>query len=205
MKRTLTCFCEETFDEEFPNTIELTEEVEKAIFEGDFMTVKCPGCGKVLKPEFPVLINDSRKGSFGNIFFVPERDRAAYFHGMLTYQLEDAPRVVIGYDELTEKFRLVQSGLDDLVIEVIKYYLLNRALAETDGKRDLRITFHKMEEETLEFYARGVQEDKIGVLNVPMSMYNKAEAQAADLQEPLSGILQGSYISVNKFFFQELA
>ncbi|HEC61718.1 MAG TPA: hypothetical protein ENI27_05630 [bacterium] len=203
MKRTLTCFCEETFDQDFPNTIGLTEEVKKAIFEGDFLTATCPGCGKVLKPEFPVLIYDSRAGSFGNIFFIPERDRSAYFLDMLTYQLEDAPRVVIGYDELTEKLRLVQSGLDDRVIEVIKYYLLNRALSETDGKKDLRITFHEMKEETLEFYARGVKEDKIGVLNVPVSMYNKAEAQAADLQEPLSGILQGPYISVNKVFFQE--
>ena len=92
MKRHIVCFCEHSFEADIPIAVDLSQEpeVEQAIIDGDFLNVRCPNCGKVLKPEFPVLIEDPQAEN--SIFFVPELDRGMYFRGSLSYSLREANR-----------------------------------------------------------------------------------------------------------------
>ena len=59
MKQRIVCFCEHSFETDIPAMVDLGREpeVEEQIVRGEFLNVRCPACGKVLKPEFPVFIN----------------------------------------------------------------------------------------------------------------------------------------------------
>lgn len=202
MKRKLVCFCEYEFEADIPSNIDLGQEpeTEQEILRGEFLNLRCPNCGKLLKPEFPVLIKDP--GAEISIFFIPELDRVAYYRNTLSYALGEAQRVVIGYDELVEKFLIKASGLDDRVVEVLKYYLLQKALESYEGDRDVRILFSKTEKDLIFFHAHGIKENEIGVLRVSMEMAEKIAVQLEEKkrQEPFSVILRGPYVSVNKLY-----
>jgi len=204
MKRRIVCFCEHGFDADVPDSIDLgtQPEVEQAIIDGEFLSIRCPNCGKVLKPEFPVLIEDPQAES--SIFFVPELDRSAYFRGSLSYSLREANRVAIGYEELVEKFLLKRYNLDDRVVEIVKYYLLSKIMEEESEDKDLRILFSRQEGDTVLFNVLGLKKDEVGILKVPMSTVEKIGSQLPQKkqQEPFSEILKAPYISVNNLLVE---
>jgi hypothetical protein len=199
MKRRIVCFCEHGFDTDVPDSVDLGEqpEMEQAILDGEFLSIRCPNCGKVLKPEFPVLIEDPQAEN--SIFFVPELDRSAYFRGSLAYSLREANRVAIGYEELVEKFLLKRYNLDDRVVEIVKYYLLSKIMEEESGDKELRILFSKQEKDTVLFNVLGLKEKEVGILKVPMATVQKIASQLEEKkhQEPFSEILKAPYVSIN--------
>ena len=201
--RQIVCFCEHRFEAEMPDRVDLTQspEVEEQIVSGEFLAVRCPSCGKVLKPEFPVFVRDAG----GTILLVPELDRAAFFRGRLPYGLEDAERVVIGYEELAEKFLIKRAGLDERVVELIKYYLLRKLLEECEGDQEIRLLFSRREGPSLVFNALGVKEGEVGVLKVPEQTLAKAQAQLEQklAEEPVAELLRGPYVSVNKLYAED--
>ena len=105
-------------------------DVEQKIEDGDFMVVTCPQCGKRLTPEFPFRL--SLRGGRGDLLMVPEKDRIGLARGKLEYEIGNAFRVVVGFPEMAEKLHIFSAGLDDRVIEIMKYYLLTGAAAEED-------------------------------------------------------------------------
>ncbi|UCF96225.1 MAG: CpXC domain-containing protein [Spirochaetaceae bacterium] len=199
MKRQIVCFCEHSFTTDVPDSVDLGKEpeVEQAIISGEFLNIRCPNCGKVLKPEFPVLIEDPQAEN--SIFFIPELDRGQYFRGTLAYSLREANRVAIGYEELVEKFLLKRSNLDDRVMEIVKYYLLSRIMEEDSGDKEVRILFSKAEGESAWFNVLGLKENEVGILKVPMETVHKVESQLEEKkhQEPFSDILKTPYVSIN--------
>ena len=204
MKRRIVCFCEHTFDAEVPDSIDLGNqpEVEQSIIDGEFLNIRCPNCGKVLKPEFPVLIEDPQAEN--TLFFVPELDRSAYFRGSLAYSLREANRVAIGYEELVEKFLLKRYNLDDRVVEIVKYYLLSKVMEDEAEDREMRILFSKQEGDNVLFNVLGLKKDEVGILKVPMSTVEKISSQLAEKkqQEPFSDILKVPYISINNLLVE---
>lgn len=202
MKRKLVCFCEAEFRADIPDTVDLAKnkKAEEEILQGNFMTARCPACGKTIKPEFPVHLFDS--GRKIDIFFIPELDRFPYYRHSLSYQIKDTKRVVIGYEELVEKLLVFKNKLDDRVIEMIKYYLLNKALRDSDSELELRIYFQAREGSSLVFHAAGVKEGRIGVLRVDAGMVEKvgSRLKEKEKQKPFSTILAGPYVSINKLF-----
>jgi hypothetical protein len=203
VKRRIVCFCEHSFDADISITVDLGREpeVEQEIISGEFLSIRCPKCGKVLKPEFPVLIEDPEAEN--SIFFVPELDRGAFYRGTLTYSLREANRVAIGYEELVEKFLLKRYNLDDRVVEIVKYYLLSKIMEDYSGETELRILFSKQEGQTVFFNALGLKKDEVGVLKVPAETLRKVEAQLEEKKqrEPFSEILKAPYVSVNKLYY----
>ena len=204
MKRRIVCFCEHAFDAEVPDSIDLGNqpEVEQAIIDGEFLNIRCPNCGKVLKPEFPVLIEDPQAEN--SLFFVPELDRSAYFRGSLSYSLREANRVAIGYEELVEKFLLKRYNLDDRVVEIVKYYLLSKVMEDETEDKEMRILFSKQEGENVLFNVLGLKKDEVGILKVPMSTVEKIGSQLSEKkqQEPFSDILKAPYISINNLLVE---
>ena len=156
----------------------------------------------MLKPEFPVLIEDPQAEN--SIFFVPELDRSQFFRGALAYSLREANRVAIGYEELVEKFLLKQYNLDDRVIEIVKYYLLSKIMEDDQGERDIRVLFSKKEGETAFFNVLGLKENEVGILKVPMSTVQKVESQLEEKkrQAPFTEILNAPYVSINNLLVE---
>ena len=204
MKRRIVCFCEHAFDADVPDSIDLgtQPEVEQAIIDGEFLSIRCPNCGKVLKPEFPVLIEDPQAEN--SIFFVPELDRSAYFRDSLSYSLREATRVAIGYEELVEKFLLKRYNLDDRVVEIAKYYLLSKIMENEPGDKEVRILFSKREQDIIFFNVLGLKKDEVGILKVPMATVEKIGSRLAEKkqQEPFSEILKAPYISINNLLVE---
>jgi hypothetical protein len=204
MKRRIVCFCEHGFDADVPDSVNLGEqpEMEQAIIDGEFLSIRCPNCGKVLKPEFPVLIEDPQAEN--SIFFVPELDRSAFYRGSLSYSLREATRVAIGYEELVEKLLLKRYNLDDRVVEIVKYYLLSKIMEDEDEDKELRILFSKLEGDTALFNVLGIKKDEVGILKVPMTTVEKISSQLLEKkqQEPFSEILKAPYISINNLLME---
>jgi hypothetical protein len=198
LKRKLVCFCEHEFESEIADSVDLEArpDARRAILEGDFQAIRCPGCGKTLKPEFPALVREPDR----TIFFVPELDRVAYYRGKLPYPVGEVDRVAIGYDELVEKLRIRDAGLDDRVVEVLKYYLLQKVLEHYEGEAEVRLFFSALEPAGLVFQAHGLRDKEVGVMRVSRQMAEKAAGQleAKLREEPFDQILSGPYISVNK-------
>jgi hypothetical protein len=204
MKRRIVCFCEHAFDADVPDSVDLSKEpeVEQAILDGEFLSISCPNCGKTLKPEFPVFIEDPQAEN--SIFFVPELDRGAYFRDSLSYSLREANRVAIGYEELVEKFLLKRYDLDDRVVEIVKYYLLSKVMEDETGDREMRILFSKREGDTVLFNVLGMKKDEVGILKVPMATVEKVASQLEEKkhQEPFSEILKAPYVSINNLLVE---
>ena len=194
--RTLTCFCERKFDVNFPELVDLSKnpETEQHILEGTFMSAICPACGKLLKPEFPVKLIGLERGL--DLFFIPELDRSTYYRGGLKYKIKDCRRLVIGYAELVEKIKLNEQHLDDEIVEIIKYYLLGKALEDVPEEREIRILFQEIQGEELIFHIQGLKPEEVGILRVSKTMFDKvsAQRQAKKTQEPITEILTPPYV-----------
>ncbi len=191
--KTITCFCEHTFSIEAPEHIDLRmhPEIREKILTGTFMSFLCPQCGAELKPEFPVHITDGDKGI--DLFFIPELERNSYLTGRTSYS---AARIVIGFPELQEKFKLYEAQLDEKAIELIKAYFLERA--ESSG--EIHIYFGKLEQEHLLFYIEGLKDSETAVTKISHQVYAsfKEKIDNKTYDTALEEILTPPYISVEK-------
>lgn len=194
----LDCYCGQSFEVQFPDTFDLDADpqLEQTILEGMFLSAQCPACGKTLKPELPVTITGPAEGL--SLFLVPELDRGSFMRG--AYDLGPVGRVVIGYPELVEKMTIRREGLDDRVIEVLKYYLASRALEEEDAPCGVRILFHGREGAVLLFGVEGLRRGEVGMTRVQPETYSKVEERLDEIssEEPFSEILKPPYVSVNR-------
>ena len=203
--RQITCLCETQFERDFPDMIDLEKEPETvdAVRSGEFLSVSCPECGRLLKPEFPVQLVDRSRQL--DIFFVPELERNAYLRGRLEYSVPECNRVVVGYPELVEKLAIADADLDDQGIEVAKYYLLSKALEEYQDREPV-FSFKAKDGKALVFHVQGIRDDEIGVSRVPIETYERVLSQLPKLrkQDPFSEILSPPYVSVNKVYRDQL-
>ena len=160
----ITCYCEETFDADIPDEVDLDKNPEAmtAIISGDFMSATCPRCGKVLKPEYPFKLFSSSKKI--NLYFIPELDRSPYLLGKLEYDIGTPGRVVIGYRELVEKINIYKEKLDDRVIETIKYYLMKKAIeTSNNADSDIDVYFHEKKPGVYIFHIEGLKKEGFAV------------------------------------------
>jgi hypothetical protein len=205
-KRSITCFCDNVFETEIPDHVDLLAEPGKAeeVLSGEFMTVACPACGKRLSPEFPCLFT----GVSGNrdLYFIPELDRVSYLRGKLSYNPGKPWRVVIGFPELAEKLRITAMALDDRVIEIMKYYLLTRSSKEEgmasteDGEADVAALFVGEEHGKMLFHLSGLRKGEIAVMKLGKDLYSKIEADITKrvTEDPFKEFCDGPYVSVRR-------
>jgi hypothetical protein len=201
--RELTCMCEHKFKADFPDAVDLAEKPDTVdlILRGEFLTARCPACGKVLKLEFPFTLINKQGG--WEIKFIPEAERVDSLKKIKTQkQAASTRRIVIGYPELVEKLSILKLGLDDRVIEYIKYHLLSHILRKTSEEADVMLYFAEKKNDTLFFHIRGLKTDKIGVSKIPMESYRKSLEGIEDKvkEEPFCDFLIPPYISVNKVY-----
>jgi hypothetical protein len=200
--QTVTCVCDEQLEIDPPSDLDLDDnpQVAEEILEGKFMVYRCPKCGTDLKLEFPFRIRSPSRSL--DCFFIPEKNRSDLLNGSLPFSLSGSPRCIVGYPELIEKITLRDCGLDERVIEVIKYHLLIRALDSTESDAAVRILFAAKSGRDLVFHVVGLRDDEIGVSKISEAMYKKAES-ALDRSlkdETLSSLLEPPYVSINKIY-----
>jgi hypothetical protein len=203
--RRMACFCEKTFEAELPDSVDLAvdEGVEQLIVQGGFMAVDCPACGKRLTPEFPCLVSVARgiPGADGGrgIFLVPEGERVACMRGKRP-GVEGHARIAIGMPELVEKVLVFGKGLDDRIIEIMKFYLLTGAAGGAGEDRDVTFLYRGDEGDRIVFHIRGLAEGEIGVARLSREIYRKIEIDLDSrlAEEPFSLFCDPPYVSIRK-------
>lgn len=202
VKRRIACFCEKTFEADIPDSADLTAEpeIEALITSGNFMAVTCPACGKRLTPEFPFRL--TLAGGKGDVFLVPEADHSAYVHGSLGYSIGSPFRVVVGFPDLAEKVLVLGRGLDDRVIEIMKYYLLTGAehAEEEEQDRDVTLRYKGDENGRHVFHVMGVKEGEIGVARLAPELYQKiaADIEKRVEEEPFNEFCVPPWVSLRR-------
>ena len=95
----------------------------------------------------------------------------------------------------------MQSSLDDRAVEILKYYVLCKALDSTD-EIDVKVMFFGMEYDHLVFHLFGVRKDGFGIVRLPRQVYESAleEAPEKESEAPFSDFLLPPYVSTNRLF-----
>jgi len=173
MRRKITCFCDNSFEVEIPEEIDLEAgSYLEEILEGTFFNFVCPSCEKKHKPEFPIsVVWPSKKIRF-EVF--PELERGEFYRQKKKkeekgqYTLE----TIIGYPELADRITVIRSDLEPTAIEAIKYYLHLKA-EEQYPEDELDIWYFCSSQDSLEFHIHGIRADEVAVMKVPLSLYEK--------------------------------
>ncbi len=200
--RHIACFCETTFDADIPTSADMAgdPEIEQLILDGSFMSVTCPACGKRLTPEYPFRLTGVK--GFGELFLVPEADRAGYARGKLEYEVGTPGRICIGFPELMEKVLIAAGGLDDRVIEMMKYYLLTGAGSRSAqaADRDVTIVYRGTETGRHVFNIIGMKEGEIGIARLAEDMYARiaANIETRVTEEPFSEFCAPPWVSLRR-------
>ncbi len=199
----LTCMCEHKFKADFPTTVDAVKNPDaiKQILGGDFLTARCPACGKVLKLEFPFKLINIKSG--WKIDFIPEADRVETLKKLKKEKkVSHLERMVIGYSELVEKLTIFNLDLDDRVIEYIKYHLLSHIIEHTPEDKEILIYFAAKKKDDLLFHIKGLKADEIGISKIPLTSYAQSlkDIDHKIKDEPYCDFLHPPYISLNKIY-----
>ena len=197
MKRKIPCFCDNSFEVEVPEEIDLdkNEEYLTEIQNGKFLNFKCSSCGKTHKPEFPIIILWQSK----NIRFeiLPELDRGEFYRRKKTENGQYTTETIIGYPEMADRLAIIRDGFDPVPVESIKYFLQLKAEEQyPDDEPD--IWYFGTNNENLIFHIHGIKDNEVAVMKIPISLYQKTydDYKANPKKEIFSILRVGTYLSV---------
>ena len=224
MKRKIPCFCDNSFDIETPDEIDLDQN--PAYFEeiqnGSFMNFTCTSCGKKHKPEFPIsILWPSKKLCFE---VIPELDRGSFYRR----KKQDAPKLpgnapgkassytietIIGFPEMADRLAMIRDGFEPVAMEAIKYFLHLKA-EEQYPEDELDIWYfgssssgeQGSEQGSLEFHIHGIKENEVAVMKVPLSLYTKTlkDYKSGPKEELFTSLRVRTYLSVKNTMVPEL-
>ncbi len=194
--RKVTCRCEQVFDADLPNEIDLDAEPGRIeeILAGTFFSVTCPRCGAMLKPELPVRLRSLKRKA--DISILPEIDRFAFYLGKIA--VPAGGEVLIGYPELYERAKIYADDLDPVAVEIVKYYLAAKAEEEAGENEDVFVTYAGAKEKKLLFHVTGLKEGELAVIPVGRDYYERtlADKRRTLQSEPFTQMFEGPYKSL---------
>ena len=126
--------CHHKFEENLPTAIFSTGEETERIKAGDFAGLTCPSCGNefILNYRFAYTDEINQFMIVNDPAFVDRKARLAFSTslGLIGAARKDelikhTLRVTHNYDMLREKIQILEAGLDDKVVELMKYFLIN--------------------------------------------------------------------------------
>jgi hypothetical protein len=193
--RQVTCMCETVFDADLPEEVDIdsTPGTIDEILRGEFMAATCPSCGARLKPELRVRLV-SQKGKL-DIVMLPEQERTALYLGKAG--IPRGAEAVVGYAELFERAKMLSEGLDPETIEILKYFLIQKA-EEQAPEAEISVSYAGKKDGKLSFHLTGLKEGQVAVLPVDPSTYAKtlADKPGSLLEAPFDRLFKGPYRSI---------
>jgi predicted nucleic-acid-binding Zn-ribbon protein len=198
MKRNLACPCGRNFSIETEDEIDLDENTNSLenIFNRTFMSFSCPDCGKKHKPEYTVMLVWKSKNL--KLEVLPELERGEFYRR----KKENASfETVIGYPEMFDRMAVLKDGLEPVVIETLKYYLLAKA-EENYPDRDINAWYNGKGPAGIEFHLAGIREDEVAVMRIPQEVYDKTsnDFKKQPKNEIFTTLRCRSYLSVQNMF-----
>ena len=221
MKRKITCFCDNTFEADIPEEIDLDSQSGylDEIQNGSFFLFSCPSCGKKHKPEFPLTVLWPSKKLQFEVF--PELDRGEFYRRKKTPAVKGPNKLetLIGYPEMADRLAVIREGFDPVAVEAIKYFLHVKA-EEQYPEDELNIWYYGSSgqaeqssgeqrsggQSSLEFHIHGIRKDEVAVMKVPLSVYQKTlDDYKKNPKDELFGALRvRTYLSVKNTMLPEV-
>jgi len=197
MKSNITCLCGTSILIDYEEVIDLDQEPKylEEILNGTFMTYKCSFCEKKNKPEFPINIEWKSKNLKMRI--IPELERGEFYRDKKdAYKFE----TIISYPEMADRLAVINDGLEPVVIEALKSFLLDKA-AESYPDKEVNAWYHLNDPAFIEFHLDGIRQGEVAVMKVPHEIYQKTFDDYK--KNPKRGIFPSlrvrSYLSVQNY------
>ena len=169
MKKNIVCPCGKNLPFEYEEELDLDAKPEalQSIFDGTFMSVSCPSCGKLHKPEFKVTLDWKSKNY--KLTVIPELDRGEFYRNK---KEKTEHETIISFPEMAERIAVIKDDLEPVVIETLKSYLLAKA-EENYPENEINAWYYCLSPEGIEFHLDGIKHDEVAVMRISLDMYNK--------------------------------
>ena len=205
MKENTACLCGINFFIEYNEEIDLDQNIDtiEEICSGMFMRYACPGCGKIHKPEKTITLIWNSKNIKYEV--LPELERMAFYRSKKNKTYKDITlQTIIGYPEMADRITVLKDGLEPVVIEALKYYLLLKA-GENYPDNEINAWYFEKSGSSIEFHLDGIKPGEVAVMKVPEEIYNKTleDWKKRPKTELYSQLYYYSYLSVQNVFKPE--
>jgi len=194
MKKNFSCLCGANIQLDYSEEIDIDGKKEylDEIFNGTFMSVICPSCGKKHKPELKITITWKSKNLKMEV--LAELERGEYYRRKkhnLSFQ------TVIGFPEMADRLAVIKDNLEPVAIETLKSFLLTKA-AENYPENDINAWYNCCGAESIEFHLDGIKPGEIAVMKIPRELYEKTldDYKKHPKKEIFTSLRTGSYLSV---------
>lgn len=196
----IICRCDAEVEVDAPDLLDV--DADPALLErlagGDSPSATCPRCGAVVRAELPLRLRSASHGV--DIVVLPEMERLAAYRGKA--DPSGSAEILLGYQELFERARMLRDGLDPRCVEALKYALQGKA-EETEPAADISVFYNGSSGGSLEFHILGLKSGQAGVVRLQRASYDRVagDLPATMAKEPFKGIFAGRYRSIKKLGF----
>jgi len=194
MKINITCPCGNNIPFEYNEVIDLDSDpiILETIFNGTFMSVKCPSCFKNHKPELRITLNWKSKNY--NLLVIPELERGDFY---LNKKEAANTETVISFPEMAERLTVIKDKLEPVVIETIKSYILAKA-EDNYPDIDINVWYYCIGPSGLEFHLDGIRQNEVAIMIITHEMYNNTlqEYKKQPKKSIFTSLRVRSYLSV---------
>jgi len=168
LKKNIICPCGKNFPFEFEEDVDLDAQPQilESVLNGTFMSIACPSCLKMHKPEFKVTLNWKSKNY--KLTVIPELERGEFY---LNKKENIQHETVIGFPEMAERLCIIKDSLEPVVIETLKSYILAKA-EENYPDNDINIRYYCILPSGIEFHLDGIRHDEVAIMRITLEMYN---------------------------------
>lgn len=198
--------------------VKTSPELKQALFANQLNAVTCGACGASFRVDKPLLYHDPDHGYM--VYLLPLSDRAAEagerefgnalqrLNGLLPKGVE-APRVCLVFSrtELVERIFLLEAGLNERIIEYIKYLIYTRNPGRLDpATKVLLFNAEDSTPENLCFVVQDTGTRKLeAVLHYPRETY-KALSEMFDRDENTGTLMElfpGPHVSARTLLLRD--
>lgn len=128
------------------------QKTKEKVINGELFTFTCPECGFQRRVTYDTIYQEMGKGIYIHLVTSEESymqavnlyaDRDEHSGTVLASEIV---RIVLSQNQLSEKIRIFDEGLDDRVVEIIKAYYLGELYKQVPGFEAEEVLFYKNEQ-----------------------------------------------------------
>jgi hypothetical protein len=196
--------------------IQTDPELKDALMHNQLNRVQCSDCELNFRVDLPVLYNDPEKKIL--IHWVPETEGfdlelvLEEFERSIEQMNESLPegveipsvRLVLSRVELVELIYMIEAGMNQRVVEYVKYSIFTRNPEVDPHKYRLLLNVQDSTEEELCFVMQDVQSQELGkVLRYGRSAYDSMKALYEETPEEFLDMFPGPCISARNLLLED--
>jgi len=196
----ITCRCDAVIEIDAPDQIDLDADTASIamLATGASPSATCPRCGALVRAELPLRVASKSRGL--DLIVLSEMERLSAYRGKA--DPAGTCEILLGYQELFERARIVRDDLDVKAIEMLKYALQGKA-EESEPDAEISVFYNGLKDGSLEFHILGLKSGQAGVVRLPRTSYDKvvADVPSSIARAPYKTIFSGRYRSIKKLGF----